>query len=442
MTTLNHSVDLLLVPRWIIPIEPVNTVLEHHVVAIKHGRIDAIAPCEAAKNIRAKQTLHLPQHAVLPGLINAHSHLAMSLLRGYADDLPLMDWLSQHIWPAEAKFVNADFIRDGGTLAIAEMLQSGTTCFSDMYYFPEITARLCQDIGIRGQIASPVFDAPSAWGAGADDYIAKGLALRDDTRHSELVSVVFGPHSTYVTGKNSLQRIAMLAAELDLPVHIHLHENMAEIEQAVASTGERPINLLDRLGLLGPKTQCVHMTTLNDDDLDLLQRSCASVIHCPQSNLKLANNFCPVTALHKRGINVALGTDSAASNNNLNLFLEMRMAAQMAKLHTMDASALPASKILEMATLGGARALGLASDIGSLIPGKAADMIAVDLSGPACQPVYTPISQLVYACNGSEVSHSWVNGKCLLQDRKLQTMNLPSVISAAQRWQARIATSE
>lgn len=431
--------DLLLIPKWIIPVRPANTVLTQHFIAVSQGRIVAIEPIHHQHNFHAKDTIELSQHALLPGLVNAHGHVAMSLLRGYADDLALQDWLAEHIWPAEFNHVDADFVKDGALLGIAEMIQSGTTCFSDMYYFPEITARTCREIGIRVQIASPVFDAPSAWGAGVDDYLSRGLALIDDSRHSDLVSVIFGPHSVYAVSEQSLRRTATLAAELDLGIQIHLHENHAEVEQSLAANGQRPIDYLESLGLLGSKTQCVHMTALNDADINALKRTGASVVHCPLSNMKLASGTSPIARLHREGITIALGTDGAASNNNLNLFLEMRQAALLAKLHSNDASVLLAADILEMATLGGARALGLDADIGSLEVGKAADIIAVDFSEPSCQPVHNPLSQLVYACTGKEVSHSWIGGQCLLKDRQLQTLNLSSTLAAAQLWQARLS---
>ncbi|PID54820.1 MAG: N-ethylammeline chlorohydrolase [Gammaproteobacteria bacterium] len=431
--------DLLLLPKWIVPVRPVAQVLSQHFIAVSAGRIVAIAPRSELHNYRAAETVELAEHVVLPGLINAHGHVAMSLLRGFADDLALQDWLAQHIWPVEFKHVNADFVQDGALLGIAEMILSGTTCFSDMYYFPEVTARACRDVGIRAQIATPIFDAPSAWGTGIDDYIKRGLALIDDNRHSDLISVVFGPHSVYAVSKASLQRVATLAAELDIGIQIHLHENQAELIQCQSAEQCRPIELLETLGLLSSKTQCVHMTTLNDADIARLKRTGASVIHCPLSNLKLASGLSPIARLHREGISIGLGSDGAASNNNLNLFLEMRQAALLAKLSSNDASALLAADILTMATLGGAQALGLDEHIGSLEVGKAADIIAVDLSAPSCQPVHNPLSQLVYACTGKEVSHSWVAGRCLLKDGQLQTLNLSSTLVAANTWRARLS---
>jgi len=321
---------------------------------------------------------------------------------------------------------------------MVEMIRSGTTCFSDMYFFPDIAADAAQLIGMRCQIAFPVFDFPTIWAQDGDEYINKGLALRDKLKHSELVSVVFGPHAPYTVNEENLTKVATLAAELDVAVHIHLHETQGEVQQGVEQYGERPIDTLHRLGLLGPKTQCVHMTDLGEQDIDLLQATAAHVIHCPTSNMKLASGTCPLSKLISKGINVALGTDGAASNNSLNLFNEIRMAALLAKLHTGDASALPAQQTLSMATINGARAMGKGDSLGSLEVGKLADLIAVDMNSPETTPLYNPISQLVYACNGSQVTHSWINGKLVLEDRILKTVDLNSVIQQTRKWRHRI----
>ncbi|KGE05337.1 TRZ/ATZ family hydrolase [Pseudohaliea rubra] len=438
MTTGTTAADLLIHPRWIVPVVPEGQVLEQHSLAIRDGVIIAIVPRAEAAGIEAAEQLELPCHALLPGLVNAHGHAAMALLRGYADDLPLMPWLQEHIWPAEGAWVSDAFVRDGVRLAALEMLESGTTTCSDMYFFPEVAAREYLATGLRAQLAFPIFDFPTAWGSGPDDYLAKGLALRDELRHEDRITVVFGPHAPYTVGEDTLARIATLAAELDVPVHIHLHETTAEVLQAVEATGERPVDTLQRIGLLGPRTQCVHMTDAGRQDIELLAATGAHVVHCPQSNMKLASGACPVTRLLDAGVNVALGTDGAASNNDLNLFNEMHSAALLAKLSTGDASALPAARVLTMATLGGARALGLEQRIGSVEPGKQADLIAVDLSGPAQQPVYNPLSTLVYACTGGEVSHSWVAGRAVLANGRPLQLDRRAVLSRAEDWRARI----
>ncbi len=438
MTALPDTVDTLIHPGWILPVAPANSVLTDHSLAISGGRIVALLPRSDTAAISAREVFELPGHALLPGLVNAHGHAAMSLLRGYADDLPLMPWLEQHIWPAESRHVSDAFVTDGVELAIAEMLRAGTTTFSDMYFFPDACARVAQARGMRCQITFPILDFPTTWARVADEYISKGLALRDTLKHSSLISLGFGPHAPYTVSEATLARVAILAAELDVPVQIHLHETRGEVLQAVEANGERPLDSLHRLGLLGPRTQCVHMTDLGDQDIALLAETGAHVVHCPQSNMKLASGSCPVGKLLAAGVNVALGTDSAASNNDLNLFGEMQTAALLAKLGSGDASALPAAQALAMATLGGARALGLDEQIGSLEPGKLADVIAVDLSGPETQPLYNPLSQVVYACNGSQVTHSWIGGELKLRERQLTGFDLAGLGQRSKRWQQRI----
>ena len=440
MSSIPEFVDTLIHPGWIVPVVPEGDVLTGFSIALVDDKIVAILPTEETTYISAKQVYTLPEHVLLPGLINAHGHAAMSLLRGYADDLPLTPWLEQHIWPAEAEHVGEEFVRDGVELAIVEMLRCGTTSFTDMYFFPDITAEVAQQMGMRCQIAFPIFDFPTIWAQDADEYISKGLALRDDLKHSELVSVVFGPHAPYTVSEENLAKVATLTAELDVGVHIHLHETSGEVLQAVEQNGERPIDSLHRLGLLGPKTQCVHMTDLGEQDIALLAATGAHVIHCPASNMKLASGSCPTAKLLAQNINVALGTDGAASNNKLNLFSEMHAAALLGKLQSQDASAVSAQQALSMATINGARAQGLEESLGSLEVGKLADLIAVDMSGPETSPLYNPISQLVYASNGSQVTHSWINGKLVLEDRELKYFDLAQLMQKIRKWQHRIGS--
>ena len=433
-----QTADTLIHPGWIVPVVPRGAVLENYSIALTGDRITAILPRREAEAISAARVLELPGHALMPGLVNSHGHAAMSLLRGYADDQPLMPWLEQHIWPAEAAHVSAAFVRDGAELAIAEMIRSGTTTFSDMYFFPDACAETAQRLGMRCQIVFPVLDFATVWARSADEYISKGLALRDDVKHSALVTVGFGPHASYTVSEPNLVQVATLAAELDVAVQIHLHETRGEVLLAVEQNGERPLDSLHRLGLLGPRTQCVHMTDLGDQDIALLAATGAHVVHCPQSNMKLASGTCPVTRLLARGINVALGSDSAASNNDLNLFGEMQTAALLAKLSSEDAAALPAAEALAMATINGARALGLDDRIGSLEPGKLADLIAVDLSQPETQPLYHPLSQLVYACNGSQVTHSWIGGVQVMDQRQLTRIDPSALGTRTRAWRDRI----
>jgi 5-methylthioadenosine/S-adenosylhomocysteine deaminase len=433
-------VDTLISARWIIPIRPAKTVLENHAIAIRDGVIIDILPrAEAENRYDAAYGLDLPEHLLCPGLINAHGHAAMSLFRGMADDTPLQNWLEEHIWPAEGQWVNEEFVRDGTQLAIAEMLRSGTTTFSDMYFFPNIVAKTATEAGIRAQITFPVFNFPTIWGSDPDDYIRKGLAVRDDFKHSELVDVVFGPHAPYTVSDEALGKVAMLAAELDISIHIHVHETQQEVDDELQNCGKRPLARLNDLGILGPRTQLVHMTALNDEDIELVKLSGASVVHCPQSNMKLASGFCPVKQLTDEGINIALGTDGAASNNSLDMFAEMRSAALIAKAVSGDASAFGDWQALETATLGGAKALSIESKLGSLEKGKQADIIAIDFSKIEQQPIYQPISQLVYTSCGQLVSHSWINGQLVLEDRQPCNMDLREMIAKAQQWRNKIA---
>jgi 5-methylthioadenosine/S-adenosylhomocysteine deaminase len=437
-----QTIDLIIHAKWIIPVIPKNTVFTDCSIAIDQGVIIGIKPSVSIKqHYQAKEEQHLDQHVIMPGLINAHGHAAMSLLRGYADDLPLDTWLNDHIWPAEAKHVSAEFVRDGAELAIAEMIRSGTTCFSDMYFFPDATAAAAHSAGIRCHIAFPILEFPSAWASNADEYISKGLALRDDYRSNQLINVAFGPHAPYTVSDDTFTRITTLAAEIQTGIHVHLHETKGEVESAVKESGKRPVQRLYDLQVLTTTTQCVHMTQLNDDDIALIQETGAHIIHCPESNLKLASGFCPVDKLLNAGINVALGTDGAASNNNLDMFGEMHTAALLGKAVAEDASALSAQQIIEMATINGARAFGIDKHVGSLETGKFADIIAIELDDIEHSPLHDIASNIVYTHNGHRVSHSWVNGKLLMDKRELCTMNTRAIAKKARQWQERLASS-
>lgn len=436
------NTDILIRARWIVPIEP-DGVLENHAVAVQGGRIiDIASNDEIAKKYRAHDVVDLPQHVLIPGLVNAHTHAAMSLFRGLADDLPLMDWLQNHIWPAEAKWVNPDFVRDGTELAVVEMLKSGTTCFSDMYFFPEDTAKACLEAGMRAVVGLILIDFPTAYAQTADEYLHKAIALHDDLRAAELVTTAFAPHAPYTVSDDPLSKLRTLNDELNLPLHMHVHETEHEVAEATRVSGKRPLARLAGLNLLQPNLVAVHMTQLTDAEIETLARSGANVVHCPASNLKLASGFCPVQRLLKSGVNVALGTDGAASNDNLDLLGEMRTAALLAKAVANDATALPAHQALRMATLNGAKALGIDDRVGSIKPGKAADLTAIDLSAADTQPVYNPISQLVYSAGREQVTDVWINGKHLLANRRLTTIDETAILRKAQSWRERIAEAD
>lgn len=439
MPTEKAPLDLLLFPTWIVPVEPAGVVLRDHGLGIRDGRIALLAPRAEALRHPATETRELPGMLLSPGLINAHGHAAMSLFRGLADDLALMTWLQEHIWPAEAKWVGEDFVRDGTELAIAEQLKGGITCFSDMYFFPQVACEVVHKAGVRAQISVPVLDFPVPGARDADEAIRQGLALRDDLKHHPRIKVAFGPHAPYTVSDDKLEIILMLAEELDAGIHMHVHETAFEVQQAVEKHGERPLARLHRLGLLGPRFQAVHMTQVNDEDLAMLVETNSSVVHCPESNLKLASGFCPVERLWQAGVNVAIGTDGAASNNDLDLLGETRTAALLAKAVAGQATALDAHRALRMATLNGARALGMEQETGSLELGKSADLTAFDLSGLAQQPVYEPVSQIIYASGRDCVRHVWVGGKQLLDDGKLTRLDEERLIAAAGDWGRRIA---
>ena len=437
------NIDTLINARWVIPVSPDDRVLDDHSVAIQGGRILEILPSlEARRKYIPALEQDLGNHALIPGLINAHTHASMSLLRGLADDMPLMTWLNEHIWPAEARWISEEFVADGTRLAVAEMLRGGITCFNDMYFFPDVTGRVTAAAGMRAVVGLIMVDFPSAWASGPDEYVHRGLEVHDQFRGNSLITTAFAPHAPYSVSNAPLEKIRTLSDELDIPVHMHVHETREEVKQGLGQFGNRPLERLDALGLVTPALMAVHMTQLEDDELQRVAESGANVVHCPESNLKLASGFCPVARLLEAGVNVALGTDGAASNNDLNLFSEMRTAALLAKGLANDASALPAAQALRMATLNGAIALGIDDQTGSIEPGKAADLTAVDLGDPETQPVYHPVSQLVYATGRDKVSDVWVAGKQLLRNKALTTMDTEEILSCTREWRNRIAESD
>jgi len=415
-----QAVDLLVGARWIIPVEPAGKVLADHSVAVAEGRIVAVLPmAEAEARYDPTERVDLGRHALIPGLVNLHTHASMTLMRGLADDLSLMVWLKDHVWPVEAKHASPEFVHDGTLLACAEMLRGGVTCFNDMYFFPEAAARAALEAGIRAALGIIAVEFPTPYAADADDYLAKGLAARDALREEPLLSFCMAPHAPYTVSDRTFGRVITMAEELDLPIHLHLHETRHEIDDSLAQFKVRPLERLAALGALGPRLIAVHAVHLTEGEIELLARFGASVAHCPSSNLKLASGFAPVAAMLEQGINVGLGTDSAASNNRLDVLQEMRTAALLAKAVGDDAEAMPAHQALAAATLGGARALGLEASTGSLAPGKFADLCAVAFDGLELLPCYDPVSHLVYSAGREHVSHVWVAGKQRVRDGRL-----------------------
>ena len=435
-----QQVDTIIHARWIIPVEPDETIYENYSLVVQHGKIIDILPNKQCRKKYAGHTEHnLDTHALIPGLINTHTHAAMSLMRGIADDLPLMEWLSEHIWPAEGKFVNYQFVKEGTDLAIAEMIRGGTTTFNDMYFFPDAAAKAADEAGIRASIGLIMIDFPSAWGKDSNDYLHKGLQLHEQYRHHPLISTAFAPHAPYTVSDGPLDKVRMLSDELDLPVHMHVHETNSEIEESLKNFGKRPIARLKDLNLVGPNLMAVHLTHLQEDEIDLLAEFGVTAVHCPQSNMKLASGFCPVGKLLMSGINVCIGTDGAASNNDLDMLDEMRSAALLAKAVSGSPETLPAWQALQSATINGARALGLGDVTGSLEIGKCADITALDLYHPSCQPVYEPISSVVYSASRQQVSDVWIGGRHLVADHKLTQKDPDESEAKAERWRQRIA---
>ena len=437
--TMPQAIDLLIEPRWLIPVEPAGVTLEDHAVAILDGRIVGIAPvAEARTHYAPAQRVELPHHVLVPGLVNLHCHAAMTLLRGYADDLPLMTWLKEYIWPAEGRLVSPAFVRDGTLLACAEMLKGGITCFNDMYFFPQAAAEAALKVGMRAALGIIVTEFPTPYAADAEDYLKKGLQTRDDFAREKLLSFCLAPHAPYTVSDTTFERVQTLAEQLDLPIHVHLHETATEIKESMTHHGVRPLARLHRLGLVSPRLIAVHGVHLNEEELALLAKNGASLAHCPTSNMKLASGIAPVASAAAHGVNVGLGSDGAASNNRLDLFQEMRQAALLAKVSRSDAAVLEAHQVLSMATLGGARALGLENRIGSIVAGKEADLCAVDLSAPELAPCYHPVSHLLYAAGREHVSHVWIGGAPRVMDGKLlQNINV-ACQDIASHWQNKL----
>ena len=429
-------IDTLISARWIIPIEPAGTVLEQHSIAIQAGRIIDLLPTpDAHARYTAQRNVQLDQHALLPGLINLHTHVAMTLMRGLADDLPLMTWLKEHIWPIENKHVAPAFVKDGTLLACAEMLRGGTTCFNDMYFFPEATAQAVDQAGMRATLGIIALEQPSTYAADADDYLRKGLETRDTYRDHALLRFCIAPHAPYTVSDKTFAKILTFSEQLEIPIHIHLHETQDEIQRSLTEHHLRPLARLHNLGLLSPSLIAAHMVHLNAEEIALCAKRGVQFAHCPVSNLKLASGIAPLAQWIAAGINVGLGTDGAASNNRLDMLNEMRIAALLAKGSSGDATALPAHQALAMATLRGAQALGLEQEIGSLKIGKAADLIAIKLDAIETAPCYDVASHLVYTAGREQVSDVWVAGKRLLDQRTLTTLDLQSIRARAAHWQ-------
>lgn len=434
-----QTVDLIVHASWVVPVNEQRDVLADHAIVVDQGKILAVMPsAEVADKYHSQTIQTLTGRAIIPGLINSHGHAAMTLFRGMADDLPLMTWLNDHIWPAEGKWVSGEFVHDGTQIAIAEMLRSGTTTYSDNYFFPEDAIKAILPTKMRAQLNFAILDFPNNWATGPDDALAKGTELVKQYQSDAQIRVIYGPHAPYTVSDEPLLKIKELAERHNVGIQMHIHETQGEVDDAVKASGERPIARLHRLGLLSPRMQAVHMTAMNDEDIRMCAETGTHIIHNPESNLKLASGFCPVDKLQKAGVNVALGTDGAASNNDLDMLGEMRTAAQLAKAVAMNAEALPAYEALAVATINGAKAMARADELGSLEVGKLADMVAIDLSDIESAPIYDPVSHIVYATSRQQVQHVWIGGEQVVDNRELTTMDRQALIAKAGEWRNKI----
>ena len=409
---------------------------------VEGGRIVGLLTiADARTSYTPRERVELPEHALIPGLINSHTHNPMTLLRGLADDLPLMVWLQQHIWPAEAKVMGPEFVRDGVELAVAEMLRGGTTCANENYFFPDVIGATYRRMGFRAVVGLPVIDFPTAWARTQDEYFERAGEVHDSFIGDSLVSTAFAPHAPYTVSDDSFERIRVLSDQLDIPVHLHTHETAHEVDEEKAKSGLRPFQRLQKLGLVNDRLIAVHMTQLTEGEIAACAAAGVSVVHCPESNLKLASGFCPAENLRLAGVNVALGTDGCASNNDLDMFGEMRTAALLAKAVAGNAAAFDAAFALRAATLNGARAIGLDAQVGSIEVGKQADLAAVRLSDIETQPMFHVVSQLVYATGRHQVSDVWIAGRRKLAARELVGVDTRAILDKTRAWRERIASA-
>ena len=433
-----RKIDTIIDATWMLPIHPEYTTLHNHSLAIKSGHIIDILPTTEMHDLyAANEHVTYDQHVVLPGLINAHTHTPMNLFRGFADDLPLKEWLNEHIWPAESAIINERSTRIGTMLAIAEMLKGGITCFNDQYPFCEVSAQAAHASGIRASIGICIMNVNNQWATDDQDCLRKARHLLTQP-HSSRIQWTLAPHAPYTVSQVALEEIHALSTESSLKIHMHVQETAHEVSSFFQQHGMSPTAYLHKLNLLSEKFIAVHCCHLSNEDIDLLAKTNMHVVHCPESNLKLASGYCPIPQLLNANVNVCLGTDGAASNNDLDMFGEMRTAALMAKHQSQDPTTLNAHQVLTMATYNGAKALGLESTIGSLEPGKSADIIAVDLGEYYSQPVYDPSSHLVYSTSRDQVTDAWVAGQRLLHNKKLTTIDPQELIQQLQPLQEKI----
>lgn len=428
--------DLMIEARWVATASDDCPLLHNTAIIVTQSEVIDVLPIEAARLKYSASTIAcLDEHILIPGLINLHAHAPMSLMRGLADDKPLMTWLNDYIWPTEKAVISHDYVFDASLLSCAEMLAGGITCFNDMYFFPEATADAVLQSGIRANLGITVLDFPSSYANNAEDYLHKGLNARDQWREEKLISTSLAPHAPYTVSDHSFEMILTYADQLSLTIHTHLHETVEEINRSLTEFGQRPIERMFDLGLIGSNLIAAHLVHCTESEIDLMVAHGVSMAHCPTSNLKLGSGIAQTSGMLKKNLNVGLGSDGVASNNKIDLFAEMRLAALLAKGSTQDAAVLPAQQALQMATINGAKALQLEHQIGSIEIGKQADLTAVKLSDYSISPHYDPISHLVYACGREHVTHTWVAGTLRYNNGNLTEISLSQLKDIIHKWQ-------
>ena len=426
---------------WVMPMNHKGVVLPQHSVLINEGKIVSVVPSAETEGIEADEVIRLPDHIVLPGFVNAHTHAPMHLLRGMGADLPLMDWLQTKIWPAEGKLMSPAFCYEGSLIAGAEMLESGITCASDHYFFSEDVARGLTEAGLKCSVSGIVIGFPSAMAKTTDEYIACAEKLFERFENDPKVRVTVGPHAPYTVDDAALIKVRELAQKHNAHIHMHVDETQSEIEGSLKQYGIRPIERLHQLGLLSEQFISVHTVKADDKELELLAKTGASVVHCPCSNLKLASGFSPIAKMMRMGINVAMGTDGVASNDKVDILGETRLAAMLGKAVCEDTTQMKVGDMLHAATLAGAKALGWDDRIGSIEKGKDADLIAVDLGNIDALPVFDPASQLLYSAGREDITHVWVDGTIVVKKQQsdgLRPIKREKAQKITKTWQNKI----
>ena len=434
-------VQTLLHAGWVMPMAPKGAVLAQHSGLIDEGKVVAVVPTAETADVEAQTVYNLPNQIVLPGLINAHSHAPMNILRGMGADLPLMDWLTTKIWPAEGKLMSPEFCYEGSLLAGEEMLRSGITCTNDHYFFPADVARGLNDAGMKCTVSAFFIGFPSAMAKDADEYYARAKEVLEQFQGHQKTRVSVGPHAPYTVDDATLIRCRDLADQYDTKIHMHIDETQSEIETSMKEYGMRPVERLQKLGFLSDRLVSVHTVHPDENEMQLLAKAGASVCHCPCSNLKLASGFAPIAHMMDLGVNIAIGTDSVASNDKLDLLGETRLAAMLGKAVSGEPTSMKVEDLLYAATMGGAKAIGWDDRIGSLEAGKDADIIAIDLAGVNTVPVFDAHTQLLYSAGREEITHVWVDGELVVKKQQCVELRHLTNIKAhelAQKWQNRV----